>query len=494
MTDAPRDVNQGPGFGDLVAEEESNPGRLPETFWSLSPVLRSIAQMAHSRKASPEAVLFAVLARLSSQVKPTVRVDPEYDQPATLGWYCGLYGPPSTGKGKAERAAAQLLPFAKIDMARIGLSSGQGLMGAFLEMVDTEDDEAGTDAAGPWPDDPAPTVRGKKGKRLVQVRDRGYVKATEAGTLSRMVKMGGGSSTLDTTLCAAWMSEELATTNAEKERDRFIEEGAYVLGMSLSLQLEPAIELLAMDGIGLPHRIAWANARRPGEDGRPAVRPEVPAPLVNHAGQPLAEWVCQLDQVTVQLPLDALQELDALSDALADGLRDDQPLDGHEPLWRMKAGALLALLHGTTKVTEEYWSAATAMWRASCEVRDGVVREARRRQEAVKAAQRKDQAATAVESATAVYEATHGVHPLVHRVAQNLSRKVTDSGPEGLAQGALGKQVVNDLMKRAYRDSGQDGSLYAEALTYAEAAGWIAAEKVGRTTVIRTGPTPVGSS
>ena len=67
------------------------PGRnLAESFWNARPELDRIRQAAHARARSADAVLGAVLARVSMLIPPTMRVDTGVVVPAPLNTYVGL--------------------------------------------------------------------------------------------------------------------------------------------------------------------------------------------------------------------------------------------------------------------------------------------------------------------------------------------------------------------------------------------------------------------
>ncbi|NJP75393.1 hypothetical protein, partial [Streptomyces sp. C1-2] len=274
--------------------EETEPGdRLPGAFWSATEVLQQIQQQAHARRVSPDAVVHAVLARVAAMAAPSVRVDSGIHQPATIGWYCGLYGPPGSGKGKAEDTAEELTPFPMVDLAYIDISTGQGLIAAYLDLQADPDDD-----------------KGKK-KILVQTRTRGYALATEGSVLDAMAQMSAAA-TLNGVLCKAWMSERQGTSNADLERRRALPKGSYTLSMSLGVQEEPAVKLLEMGSIGLPQRLAWAHAAL--GPGTPKERPAVTGPVTvtTKAGDdlPVTSWVSTLRKVTIPVPASVTQELD----------------------------------------------------------------------------------------------------------------------------------------------------------------------------------------
>lgn len=438
--------------GEPSAERED---RLPDAFWNGTAALRQIRQMAHARRTSPDAVLHAVLARTAAMADPTVRADNGIHQPATLGWYCGLFGPSGSGKGQAENTAEELTPFPMVDLAYIDISTGQGLIAAYLDLDVDPDDDAG------------------KKKILVQRRTRGYALATEGSVLDAMAQMSAAA-TLNGVLCKAWMSERQGTSNAEIERRRALPKGAYTLSMSLGVQEEPAAKLLEMGSIGLPQRLAWAHATL-GPDtpkNRPATTGPVTVTARNGQDIPVTTWVSTLHNTTIPVPEDVTRELDELALEISFGRGGEAPLDTHEPLWRVKCAALLALLHGRTTVTSEDWDMATVMWQTSRKVRDSVQESARRRMRAEQDARRAEAVQTAVESQAAVYEVMNGVHPSVVNVAKRAHRYLTRKGGE-IPVRDVNRSCVATKDRDKYRASGADDSLWTAALRHGCEQGWL---------------------
>ncbi|WP_269858757.1 bifunctional DNA primase/polymerase [Streptomyces sp. RPT161] len=431
--------------------------RLPATFWNATPTLGQIRQMARARRTSPDAVLHAVLARTAAMADPTVRVDNGIHQPATLCWYCGLFGPSGSGKGQAENTAEELTPFPNIDLAYIDISTGQGLIAAYLDLDIDPDD-----------------VDGKK-KILVQKRTRGYALATEGSVLDAMAQMSAAA-TLNGVLCKAWMSERQGTSNAEVERRRALPKGAYTLSMSLGVQEEPAAKLLEMGSIGLPQRLAWAHATL-GPD-TPKERPATTGPvtITTRNGQdiPVTNWVASLRNTVIPVPAHVTQELDELALEISFGRGSEFPLDTHEPLWRVKCAALLALLHGRTTITSDDWDRAAVMWQTSRKVRDSVQETARRRMQAEQDARRAEAVLTAVESQAAVYEVMNGVHPSVVNVAKRAHRYLTRKGGE-IPLRDVNRACVATSDRDKYRASGATDSLWTAALRYGCEQGWLVA-------------------
>ncbi|MEU2300544.1 hypothetical protein ABZ584_24430 [Streptomyces antibioticus] len=437
------DTSEGPG------------DRLPDSFWNSTATLGQIRQMAQARRASPDAVLHAVLARTAAMADPTVRVDSRIQQPATIGWYCGLFGPSGSGKGNAENTAEELTPFPHVDLAYIDISTGQGLIAAYLDLDTDPDDDNG------------------KKKILVQRRTRGYALATEGSVLDAMAQMSAAA-TLNGVLCKAWMSERQGTSNAEVERRRSLPKGSYTLSMSLGVQEEPAAKLLEMGSIGLPQRLAWAHAAL-GPD-TPKHRPATTGPVMvtTRTGEdtPVTTWVSTLRNLTIPVPEHVTEELDALALAISFGRGAESPLDTHEPLWRVKCAALVALLHGRTAVTADDWDMATVMWRTSREVRGRVQEAARRRTQAEADARRAEAVLTAAESHAAVYEVVNGVHPSVANVAKRAHRYLTRKGGE-IPMRDVNRACVATTDRDKYRASGATESLWSAALQYGCEQGWL---------------------
>lgn len=437
---------------------DADPGdRLPDAFWNTTPTLQQIRQMAHARRTSPDAVLHAALARVAAMADPTVRIDNGIHQPATLGWYCGLFGPPGSGKGQAENTAEELTPFPDTDLAFIDVSTGQGLIAAYLDLdVDPDDDS------------------GKK-KILVQARTRGYALATEGSVLDAMAQMAAAA-TLNGVLCKAWMSERQGTSNADVERRRVLAKGAYTLSMSLGVQEEPAAKLLEMGSIGLPQRLGWAHATL-GPD-TPKERPTRTGPVMvttrDGRETPVTTWVAGLRNTVMTVPKSVTEELDVLALEISFGRGAEFPLDTHEPLWRVKCAGLLALLHGRRSVTVQDWDMAALMWRTSRRVRDCVADAAKRRRRAELDALRAEAVQTAVESQSAVYEAMHGVHPCIVNVAKRAYRYLTRKGGE-IPVRDVNRSCIKKTDRDKYRASGATEPLWSAALQYGCEQGWLVA-------------------
>lgn len=449
------------GVSDILAsedEEEAQGTHLPEWFWLASGRLAQIHQAADAYMCSPDAVLNAVLARVGSLVSPSVRASSGVGRPATLGWFSGLYGPSGCGKGAAEHAAEDLAPFRMRDrmpdLRHIDPSTGAGLLAMYME---SELDPASDDG---------------KTKILCQRYTRGYVLATEGSILGKLTATVNGA-TLDGILCKAWMSERQGTSNATVELRRELAGAGYVLSMSVSVQQDAAAALLGMSDVGIPQRLAWADARQEGGDPEdiPEELPENPGAIVDGSGTPLTDAVYGLADLTLTLPEEARREIRATLWRRKFAGHECDPLDTHEPLWRVKCASLLALLHGRRDVDAMCWLLAGVMWDTSRAVRNGVVEETRRAQRAKHEAEAEMRKREAVVTAGAVQELVTGVHPVVDQVARRARLRLDTAGP--MASRDLNRAVANSRAVKAYRESGADDSLWTAVLEYAIDRRWI---------------------
>ena len=105
------------GFGLADGEDASDVDtdiaglNLPEEFWAAHPALTHIREFAHHSVNSADAVLGAVLVRLSAHLDPCVRIDTGVKRPLPLNMFAGIVGSAGTGKSSAYLAADDLLDF-----------------------------------------------------------------------------------------------------------------------------------------------------------------------------------------------------------------------------------------------------------------------------------------------------------------------------------------------------------------------------------------------
>jgi hypothetical protein len=462
--DASDHLDAGYGVNDFVPVRE-NPymhtegeplDRIPAALWSASGVLSQIKQAADAVLCSPDATLFASVARLSALIGPNVRVDTGIGRPATLCWFSALFATSGGGKGQAEDTADLLVPHPVVrDLANIKLSTGQGITAAYLSKVKDE--------------------MNPKEFVIAQTSTRGYAWVPEGKLLGSLTQQAG--STLDGVLCSAWMSEQQGASNATVELRRELPKGSYTFSMNIAAQQDAAEDVLAMSGIGLPQRLAWVHASRRKGLGY-SRRPAMPGPLMvtSASGEetPLAEWAARKDVFSeaLSLPAEATAELEILIEERGEEGYEGNPLDAHEPLWRAKCAALLALMHGYSSVKADHWNMAEALWGVSCKVRDGIAGKAKARLAAQAAALRAEHVRTAVETDAALAEQRTGVHPAVVGVARRIHAAIVKAG-EPVPVTELTRNCVSSKERAAYRSAGHDQPIAPAALAYATAEGWV---------------------
>jgi hypothetical protein len=427
---------------------------LPADFWNARPSLKHIRDAALSRWACPDAVLGAVLARLSAYASPDDHVDLGIGQ-SPLTVFSVLYGSPSAGKGVAMRTAAELLPVpAHLGMDAFRerpIGSGEGITESFYGIV------SDTDASG------------KAIKVRKQVRHNALFVMDEGETLIRLMTRQG--STLATTIRRAWSGEVLGEANASADRDRQVDRKAYSIGLTVAFQ-PAAIAPLFDDqevGGGTPHRFIYLAA---DDDTLPEDPPE----------EPLA-WPGELHLATFHDPALAKQweKPPGRTHELVDsevrrqvrmtrwrGLRRDSigELDGHADQMRGRIAAHLAALDGHLEVTGEDWALAGQVLETSNRVREAAIAYGRRRISAAakQADERHVQREALVEQAR-LSVADQVAEERIRRGAAVVARKVLRDAPaDGLATGAL-----RDAAGRYKRD-------VAACLELAVELGWLLTE------------------
>ena len=374
------------------------PPNLPDTFWSAHPVLEHVRQAAHSRTASADAVLHAVLARTAAMMPYQIKLPAIVAAPSPLCYFAGILGPANTGKSSAARIAGELLrPDETLIEAQPG--SGEGL----AEILLGSHEETGED--------------GKKITVRKLVSHNVLIFADEGGVIATLTARQGN--TLLPTLRSIWAGAAFGALNASAERRRIIPAGQYSFGAIVCLQTEKVGPLFGDAGFGTPQRFAWASCLDPSI---PDARPEWPGELdwrpplmtehhlIHGNGERL---------VTVARAVQA--EIAERALAVARGRMADTDRDGHGTLVRLRTAALLGcLLYGRPDVTDDLWQLAGNVRETSDGVRDfahQVVAAAEAKVEDSNARRHASQAVRAVQATEAwrTVEAAKRITALVRR-------------------------------------------------------------------------------
>lgn len=418
----------------------ARPGLLPDTFWNARPVFQHIRQAAHSQGCSGDTVLYSTLARLSGMVSHHIRATTGIGGRASLNIFAAMVGTSGAGKSISASCVRDLMHPADDDF-RDGLpiGSGEGIAETFMGSVDEPTGEL--HAKGPYKGDP---VMAKVRK---QVRHNAFFYVDEGQTMAKLGERSG--SILGETLRRAAIGEALGQTNASEERTRYIAPGSYSLGLLAGFQPSIATVLLADAHTGTPQRFFWGWADDPTIPEDP---PPWPGPIDPHPGQIRPDGPIDID-----FPVSIKQMLWRERVARGRGELEVHELDGHANLMKVKLAALFALLDGgRLNVTVEDWELAEVVWKASCAVRDSLVRRAER--EAALEQQRKTDAKVELELRSHV--AKKGADLALERVARLVVRHASQVG--GISYGGLKKALAS-----------RDRPVVEKAVALAVARDWV---------------------
>lgn len=430
---------------------------LPAEVWTFSTTLRVIRAAALCRQVSPDVVLHAVLAIVASLLDHWSSLETGKSK-SVLCYYLLAVGVSGAGKTEALSCARELLnTWIRERTAITGgdgyidlpLGSGEGLIESFM----------GTIAVPIRDEATGEQLLDKKGQPLTkdlrkQIRHNALFH-TDEGRMVLAVDARKGA-TIMSVLCEMWSGSVAGQTNAEMTRTRKIEAGSYVVGVLLGFQPATIDDLFADTAGGAPQRFAFADAEHP----------DITADEVEWPGGLALEVPCEPLDLT--LPPHLRRRVREHQAARARGEGDHSALDGHKMLQHCRTAALLALLHGTQVVDDQYWDLAGVLVETSCKLRDHLAGRVER--EAIEAARRREAATvrTGVTTAVKVAEATK-----VRRAADRIVRAVDDAGGElslGRAKHAL-RTEARYLAEEAVAVAVADGRLTTEERDGASSGG-----------------------
>jgi len=296
--------------------------------------LEKVYGWARARYASPWAVFFGVLLRVSASVPPTVQLPPVIGGCASLNLLCGFVGRSGTGKGNATKVAALAWPN---DILTLPLGSGQGIAEAFTKR----------NAA----DEIHPVI----------------FDVPEIDTLAGLSSAHG--SILLPTLKSLAMGEQLGQANATKDARRNVPAHSYRACLSVGAQPGHTDVIFNDATGGTPQRFLWVPVTDPnisdGEfsDPDPLVT-DMPIWTPGNGG--VVEIVYSAPEIERAIRVNHIARQRGNGDAL----------DGHALLTRCKVAALLAIMHRRVEVSEEDWRLSAAVMAVSDETRAGLVQAA----------------------------------------------------------------------------------------------------------------------
>lgn len=328
------------------AQPISQPPWWSSVFFEQTEVLQHIRDAAWSRLASPSGVLALVLARVLVEVPPQVVLPPVVGSVASLNLGIAIQSGSGGGKSSSVNLSAELLGLYGSMQEQIekGMGSGEGLIDCFLqaEMVENAKGD-GMKASG---------------NSILAADPRALIVCDEVEQMEA-VGSGRSGSTLNSLLRAALTGDALRTTNSRAGgRNRAVPKRSYRAVVILGVQPGRADILLNEREVatGTPQRFLWCDAAdptRPKEN-----RPSWPGPI---DWEPPDEWPEE-----VWYPEHIQDEVIRHREQFLDGLAG--PTEGHLILTRLKVSFALAVLHGETKISDQWWALAGVLLDRSREI------------------------------------------------------------------------------------------------------------------------------
>ncbi|GAB3389185.1 hypothetical protein GCM10027568_11070 [Humibacter soli] len=298
-------------------------------FWETRSELTLIRDFAHSRMLSADAVLAAVLARITVLIPPTVMLPAIVATRSPLSTYFGIVSPSGGGKTSAWLASGELIgnPPLAAAYAQVGLGSGEGI----IEQLKADED----------------------GHRDVENL---LVEADEIGAMTTLIGRTG--SNLAGNLKTAWSGGLLH--NANRHESGKVEAHTYNIGMFVGVQPRAAHELLQATGDGFFQRFVFFR----GNDASVPDDCREPDERINITIPPSGDLV-------VCGPIRERIRQDRLA-AVRNTELGDVRTNSHRNLIRLRLSALLSILRDGNAVDWSDWELAGSILDRSDELADGM--------------------------------------------------------------------------------------------------------------------------
>lgn len=330
------------------------PASNDDAFWMERPALTHILAAARSRLVGPYAVLGCVLARVAAFTPPSTCLPPTIGGEAPLSLFVALRARSGGGKSSPLAASAALLPDVPPGCGGpLSLGSGEGLVEAFLEKM-------------PDPNNAKATIKKQTRTGVLFTLDEGQMLA-EIGSRK--------GATILPILRTAWSGGDPGQANASADTFRTLRTGSYHIGLISLWQNKSGAALIADADGGTPQRFVWLPTSDPGATKNAPKWPGrldwTPPPMIAIGG------------VIQHTPLHVADEIvDEIRDAhIASNLHEtteENPLDAHRRLNKLKVAGCLAILDGRKDIDPDDWRLAEHLMTISDQQRDWVIAESRR--------------------------------------------------------------------------------------------------------------------
>jgi hypothetical protein len=327
-----------------ASEVEPLPEREPDhEFWSQSTQLKHIHNFARSRGASPYATLGCVLRRVTGCVEPNVVLPSTVGGEVSLNLFTVPVGASGAGKDIANAAGLDACDF----FQKVG--------GIDLPMEDAAQVHPGTGEG---------LARAFKGHGESQAAiTRAHLQVPDVATLEALAGRKG--QTLVSQVLASWMGQPIGFANNSKDTTTGIGAHSYRLCLSVGVQPDNARFFLDREKDGFPQRFLWLPTSDPGA---PEARP---APVTSQSFE-LPTFGDTETRFVMAIPDDVAEEIWRHRWQVLTRVEGVDPLDAHIKLAQLKTAASIAILHGSTRVTDDAWKLAGQLVDVSTSVRDGL--------------------------------------------------------------------------------------------------------------------------
>lgn len=351
-------------------------------FWTERETLRVIRQWARARMTSPWSVLACVLAEIVAKTSYRITLPAVVGSRASLNLFVALVGPSGTGKGASEAVARELLDLHEHPkVVRAHLGSGEGIAHLYAKRVKSGIERTNYHVMFSVPEVDSLTALGSR----------------QGATLMGQVRQG-------------WSGEALGFAYADPGKRLEVDALDYRMGLILGVQPGRGRALIEDAAGGTPQRLVWADVRDRWA-ARPDELPEAPPPIVWRIDE-LPGWNQQ-----VEIPDSVRAEV--REHQWRRHQHDEDALDGHWMLCRLKVATALALLEQRgvpVTVTEDDWRLSAVVMEMSDRARDSVRAHLSRERTQSNEARGEAEAARAVKVDSARWEAK------VARVGRRLLR------------------------------------------------------------------------
>ncbi|WP_241472138.1 hypothetical protein [Mycolicibacterium neoaurum] len=305
-------------------------------FWNATDQLNLIYRWARASFVSPWGLLFGILLRVAASTGPGVML-PGPPAPASLNQAVVFIGRSGAGKGVTDKLSRVVWP---ADIHEEGLGSGQGIAELFKEQKNPED-------------------------RIT----RAIITLSEIDHLSAL-NAGQGNNTR-ATLKAGLTGDRLGSKGASAPTTRSVPADSYRLGLSIGAQFGHTAVLMDDVSGGTPQRLLWAPVTDPD-------MPDEPGPTPDHVlDTALPPWALSDRRTLIQYGPDEIGDY-IKAGLLANARGDNDAIDGHRTLTRLKVAADLAILDHRSVVSELDWRLSEAIMDKSDETRNAVLEYDRR--------------------------------------------------------------------------------------------------------------------